>query len=527
MSLRGRLILAVGVVVLVALVVTDVAIYSSLSSSLTSSIDNTLSTLRRPIEQLVAHVPDDHGDLAPQAGVSGILRPPAALRPNAAPPPAGVRGEGDRAGLVVVEIAPRLCQTLGLSVAPGTFVELRNVTSEKPEGAICVAHVGNSKSYAPSLPAHITGFRPSTSGPAELATYFTTRSSTPGGPGFRVRVSLLNANNTTHQLVIALPMTGIDQTLARLLAIELIVSAAALLVGLALSLWLVRVGLRPLGEVAATADAIAEGALEHRAKGANARTEVGHLARAFNVMLERIEEAFRVRDATEDRLRRFVADASHELRTPIAAVSAYAELFEQGAASRRDDLERAMSGIRSETARMSGLVEDLLLLARLDEGRPLEAARLELVGIASEAIATANAVGPQWPVRLQASDPVEVIGDELRLRQVIDNLLANVRAHTPAGTTTVVSVSARDGEALLEVIDDGPGIEQADAARVFHRFYRADPSRSRQSGGSGLGLAIVASIVQAHRGVVELSPDSAKGAHFSIRLPLAPDQREP
>jgi two-component system OmpR family sensor kinase len=290
--------------------------------------------------------------------------------------------------------------------------------------------------------------------------------------------------------------------------------------------WMVRVGLRPLAEVEETAVAIAEGDLERRVPGANPNTEVGQLAQALNVMLGRIEDAFAARDATEaelrrseERLRRFVADASHELRTPVAAVAAYAELFDQGAQTHPEDLPRVMSGIRAETARMADLVQDLLLLARLDEGRPLERKPVELVQLAGMAVDAATAVGPAWPAKVVAERPVEVEGDAARLRQVLDNLLANVRAHTPPGTMATVRLSERDGEAVIEVSDNGPGLSPELAGRVFERFFRADPSRSRQHGGSGLGLAIVAAIVGAHSGRVEADLGPEGGALFRVLLP--------
>jgi two-component system, OmpR family, sensor kinase len=228
-------------------------------------------------------------------------------------------------------------------------------------------------------------------------------------------------------------------------------------------------------------------------------------------------------------MRQFVADASHELRTPLTAVSAYAELFEQGAATRADDLERVIHGIRSETARMGSLVEDLLLLARLDEGRPLEREEVELLGVAAEAVQTASTVGPQWPVRLVAPQPVEIIGDRMRIRQVLDNLLANVRTHCPQGTSSVVRVD-RDGlDAVITVTDDGPGISPEDAARVFERFFRAEASRSRRYGGAGLGLSIVASIARAHGGTVTAAPGPGGGTEFTVRLPVsgAPEPGQP
>jgi two-component system OmpR family sensor kinase len=296
--------------------------------------------------------------------------------------------------------------------------------------------------------------------------------------------------------------------------------------------WLVRIGLWPLREVERTASAITAGDLTVRVPGEDSHTEVGKVALAINSMLGQIERAFAERDRTEaelrtseNRLRRFVADASHELRTPIAAVAAYSELFSKGASERHDDLERVMAGIRSETARMGSLVQDLLLLARLDEGRPLERQSVEVVAIVSEAIRTAETVDARWPVSLTATRPLELYGDARQLRQVVDNLLANVRAHTPAGTATTVRVARRDSFAVIEVEDDGPGIATEQAPRLFERFYRADPSRTRVTGGAGLGLAIVAAIVAAHQGRVEVTPVDPHGSNFRVLLPLGEQQR--
>ena len=237
-------------------------------------------------------------------------------------------------------------------------------------------------------------------------------------------------------------------------------------------------------------------------------------------MLAQIESAFRAREASERKLRRFVADASHELRTPLAAVRAYAELFDRGAAQRPDDLERSMKGISRESERMSLLVDDLLLLARLDDGRPLEHDRVQLDDVVSEAVETAHAVEPERPIELHA-DPAVVIGDRDRLRQIVDNLLANVRAHTPPGTPVSVSVSRRNGTAEIAVTDAGPGLDEEHLAHVFERFYRADSSRARASGGVGLGLSIVAAVAEAHGGRVSARSQPGEGATFEIALPLA------
>ncbi len=269
------------------------------------------------------------------------------------------------------------------------------------------------------------------------------------------------------------------------------------------------------------------GNLDQRVPGADDTTEVGRLARALNVMLERIEVAFTARVSSEERLkesdrhlRQFVADASHELRTPIAAVAAYAELFERGASENAEDLPRVITGIRAETSRMERLVTDLLTLARLDEGVPLEILPVELVGLCADAVHTATTVGPQWPVTFTAAHPVEVLADPARLRQVVDNLLANVRAHTPVGTQATVHVEQIGTMARIVVSDSGPGMPSEDAARVFERFYRVDPARGRTHGGSGLGLSIVSAIVAAHGGTVRADSAPGKGMTVTVVLPV-------
>jgi len=236
-------------------------------------------------------------------------------------------------------------------------------------------------------------------------------------------------------------------------------------------------------------------------------------------MLGQIERAFKAREASEAKLRRFVADASHELRTPLAAVRAYSELYGRGASTRPEDLDRAMTGINRESERMTLLVDDLLLLARLDEGRPLEREPVDLAEIAGEAVETARTVEPQRPIDL-AAEPAGVHGDRDRLRQLVDNLLANVRSHTPARSPVHVRVSRNGGGAVLEVEDSGPGLDEDELERVFERFHRGDPSRSRASGGVGLGLSIVAAVAEAHDGTASAESEPGRGSTFRIELPL-------
>ena len=489
MSLRGRLLLAVGAAALLALVVADVATYSALRSFLFQRVDQTLESAHRILEQGVGV---EGGGIYWEVRDSGD----------------NVVRHGGRGGRFGEQWTPKL---------PDEIRGLRGGSA----GGFGGGPLGGGPPGGPGGPGFDGGVGP------EARRHLVVGSTQSGGPQFRVLVTSLLGGG---QLVIATPVNEVTGTLHRLVYIELAVTLAALAGAGLLGWYLVRVGLAPLAEVEATAGAITEGELDRRVPGENANTEVGRLARTLNVMLGRIQDAFSARDATEARLRRFVADASHELRTPLAAVSAYAELFDRGARDNPEDLSRAMSGIRTETARMGGLVEDLLLLVRMDEGRPFEQKPVELVGLAAEAVDAARAMGPAWPVRLEAAQPVEVVGDRARLRQVLDNLLSNVRAHTPPGTNAVVYIGVDDGQAVIEVTDTGPGMSHDQVSRAFERFYRADPSRSRLHGGAGLGLAIVAAIVETHGGRVEATSTEGAGTTFTARLPLegaAPDDAPP
>jgi two-component system OmpR family sensor kinase len=346
----------------------------------------------------------------------------------------------------------------------------------------------------------------------ERTAYFTA-SSRDHEEKYRVRASI-EPQNPGAVLFVATSLSDVGNTLHRLILIELIATLAVLAALVGLGLWVVQLGLRPLRRIEQTAAAITAGDLSHRVEHPDERTEVGRVGAALNTMLDRIESSDR-------RLRRFIADASHELRTPLAAVRAYAELFERGAATRPEDLQRSMSGITRESERMSLLVDDLLLLARLDEGRPLERKPVDLAQVVGEAVDAARVVEPERPIEL-AVEPVTVIGDEARLRQVLDNLFANARSHTPAGTPVSVALERVDGRAELSVADHGPGLTEEQAARVFERFYRADTSRARASGGVGLGLSIVAAVTEAHGGTAQVEPTPGGGATFVITLPSTP-----
>jgi two-component system, OmpR family, sensor kinase len=324
-------------------------------------------------------------------------------------------------------------------------------------------------------------------------------------------------------LLVAMPLTEVRATQRQLLWIELAVTLSVLALLSGVCLWLIRRGLRPLERMSQTAGAIAAGDLSRRVEPDDARSEVGRLGQALNVMLERIEQGFAERQATEERLRRFVADASHELRTPVTSIRGYAELFRRGAAERPADLALAMRRIEEEGARMGVLVEELLQLAQLDQGLPPEHEPVDLTGIASAAVDAARAADPDRPISFQPDRAVKVIGSATRLRQVADNLLANARTHTPAGTPIDVRVGVADGEGWLEVADRGPGIPAGDADRIFERFYRTDESRSRSgaNGGAGLGLAIARAVVEAHGGRITYRGRTGGGTIFRMTIPTS------
>jgi two-component system OmpR family sensor kinase len=461
LSLRTRLVLGLLVLAAVGLVVADVATYKSQESFLLQQTDQTLQN---------EHQFADRVKGGPDGGRGG--------GPGGLPPELYVEIRDRATGMILSQQGPQ-------------------------------AFPGAKASPPPRLPASIS-LAPPSPGQPDAVRYFTAPAKS-GGGRYRVRASV-EVDRPGQLLVVATPLHNVDAALHRLFLIELLVTLAVLAALVGLALWVVRIGLRPLVEIEHTAAAIAAGDLSKRVERAEPTTEVGRLGLALNAMLARIEES-------DLRLRRFVADASHELRTPLAAVRAYAELFKRGASARPADLERAMTGISRESERMTLLVDDLLLLARLDEGRPLEQEQVDLERVVGEAVETARAVAPGRPIDLQAS-PAVVLGDHDRLRQVVDNLLANTRSHTPAGTPVHVRVSRNGANAVVEVEDEGPGIPANEIAHVFERFHRGDPSRARSSGGVGLGLSIVAAVAAAHGGSASATSDPGHGATFRITLPL-------
>jgi two-component system OmpR family sensor kinase len=325
--------------------------------------------------------------------------------------------------------------------------------------------------------------------------------------------------------VIALPLDDVQETL-RAVALRFVVLGAALIALLVLIGWfLVGRAFRPLREVESVTAAFGEGDTSRRVDVRAPGTEVGRLGGAVNAMLDRIETTLAAREASEQRMRRFIGDAGHELRTPLATLRGFAELYRMGAVSEPDDVSGTFRRIEDESTRMGGLVEDLLVLARLDEQRPLRQQDVDLLVLAGDAVHDSTALAPDRVVRLTGIDgsprpqSAPTTGDEARLRQVVTNLLGNALRHTPQGTPVELGVGRREDRCVLQVVDHGPGVPPELAEKIFERFYRADASRTRSSGGSGLGLAIVDAIVQAHGGLAVVLPTPGGGATFEVALP--------
>ncbi len=467
MSLRVRLLIATGVAVLCGLIVVDVITFSVVTHSLVQQVDDTLQRAHAPIEQVARSSDID-----------------------------------DRQAI------PAIAPGLFVSIIDGDGTELFTTPAIEP---------GREQDVVDTSTIDLT-VRNQTASAID-------------GDAIRLRVDPLGDGTT---LIVGQSLHRVDETRRQLVAVLLFGSLAAIAAAVALAWWLVGAGLRPLRRVEASAAAISESDLgDLRVPGADQPTEVGHLAAALNEMLDRLQLSSEEREqtlselrASESRMRQFVADASHELRTPIAATAAYAELFEQGARDRPEDLDRAMSGIRRETSRMAGLVDDLLLLARLDEHRPLAEESVDLTELVFAAIDAARTVDPNRPIRVRIGDVLTVRGDAGRLRQVIDNLLANVRAHTPDGMAFEVDLSPDGSDAVLTVTDAGPGVTPSDLDHLFDRFYRVDDARARTTGGSGLGLAIVDAIVRAHHGSIAARNVEPNGLALAVRIPLDPPDHE-
>ncbi|MEX5270511.1 sensor histidine kinase [Kocuria sabuli] len=350
-----------------------------------------------------------------------------------------------------------------------------------------------------------------------------------GAPDRRWRVLAAKPEQLDVVVAVAEPLDDTDAMLSAVTLLTLSFGMATLFAAMAVGWVLVTRAFAPLHQVEQTAARIAEGDLSQRMEGYNRQTEVGQLSASLNAMLGHIEDAFEARTRSEGKLRRFVADASHELRTPLVTIRGYSELYRHGALQNPEDVGSAMARIESEAKRMTQLVEDLLMLARLDERRPAENVDVDLLHLAFDAAGDARASAPERRIEVQglrggAPASAWVHGDESRLRQVVANLVTNALRYTPDGSPIEIAVGVErsvdeTSSAVLQVRDHGGGIHGQDAERVFERFYRADSSRTRETGGTGLGLSIVAAIVQQHDGTVHLSETPGGGATMTVRLP--------
>jgi two-component system, OmpR family, sensor kinase len=517
-TLRVRLLLLVVCTVAAGLVISDVVTYNALRSFLVTRVDQQLDAAAYPVGRAL---------LSPSApGGSGST--PAVVRGSGAAPASSVGGTGtagqgrtSRGGVAFRNGGGQFAgqRDRGVLVPPGTYGQLRNAEG-KVEGHVLFSY-GERAPGAPVLPVRLPG----AGLPAGADSYFNASGSGSGAVSYRAVAKPLRNGGV---VVVAVPLTDLEGTLRQLLLIELVVSLVVLAVLAVLSWVMVRRDLRPLEEITDTAGAIAHGDLTQRVTPIDDKTEVGQLGATFNTMLDEIEAAFGERAASEERLRRFLADASHELRTPLTSIRGYAELFDLGVRNRPADLETAMRHIHDEAGRMSALVDDLFLLAQLDHERPLRHERVDLAEVAMSSAESATVSAPDRVVEVDAPSPVILDGDPDRLRQVVDNLVVNALAYSNGAVW--VGVSAPHGDdggsrAVLTVHDEGPGIDPADLASIFEPFFRSDPSRARSSGGAGLGLAIVAAIVRAHGGVVTARP--GRGATFVVELPVEAAGAEP
>ena len=481
MTLRLRLLLVLVGIVAAGLLAADVVTYNQLGSFLDTRADQQLTDATRTVGDALARC----AAIESQQGAPGGASFPCAQFVH----------------------LPQ-----GTDLPSGTWGELRDQSGGVVYRTFFLANPG----APPRLPANLPGS--GTESDATDTRFFS--ASGTGGSALRYRV-LAEPLAGGGTLVVAVPLTEVDQTLHRLLRIEFLVTLAVLVALGSLSWWIVRRGLRPLEDMTETAGAIAAGDLSRRVPDVPGRTEVGRLGEALNAMLGNIEQAFAARTASEERLRRFLADASHELRTPLTSIRGYAEMFDRGARDRPEDLATSMHQIRSEADRMSALVNDLLLLARLDRERPIERQPVDLSDVVADAVGAARVSAGDRPVSYSPNGHVVVVGDAGRLRQVVDNLITNAVRHTPSGTPVEVRVARSNGAAVVEVEDHGQGIDPAEQAHIFEPFHRADRSRARATGGVGLGLAIVAAITRAHGGDVGVRSDGRSGSTFWIRLPAA------
>ncbi len=474
MSLRLRLLLTLAPLFIIGLAAADFGTYAALQSSLLQTTDKQLSIIDQGVLSVL------------EQGNGGGQHPDGGFGQEYAFP-SGTYGE-------IID-------------ATGTAM----VAGYPFNGYV----VGTSPTLHPVLPANLDKYIGTTFTAPGVGTWESYRVSVYGV----TRQGPFGSSPTPQTLVVAIPLDGVNSTLSTLLIFEVAISSGIVIIVLVATWLLVRRGMRPLERMGATARSIAASGLGSRVTPSTERTEVGRLGLALNAMLGQIERAFAERDVTEQRLRHFVSDASHELRTPLTSMRGYAELLQRNPDMSRDDVVLAVRRIEDETRRMGILVDDLLLLARLDQGRPLDRAPVDLTTMINDAVSDARAADPGRSVSARIAAPVVITGDDLRLRQAVANLVRNALVHTPAGSPVEVTLQPENGHAEIGVIDHGPGVPAAHRERIFERFHRADPQRSRDQGGSGLGLSIASAVVNAHGGRISVAETPGGGATFRIELP--------
>ena len=476
-SLRNRLILATLALATIAITASDLAATNSLRSFLISQADNQLNEV---VQTSLLRL--DRAGIEPEAELEdkNSFRP---LRPLSGVPTTTAVTLLDLSGNVVGQVGGQFANSIDIK-------EFHKLTP---------AEVLKNKGKPFTIPG------------------------ADGEPDIRAVARILPSGVGT--VVISVALDSVDRTMRGLAGIYFLISLIVIIAIGFVARSLIKLSLKPLNKIEETAAAIAEGDLSARLPEVNPNTEVGRLTGSLNTMLSRIEESFAVRTESENKLRRFIADASHELRTPLTAIRGFAELHRQGAVTGEDKTKELISRIEKESIRMSSLVEDLLLLARLDQSRELTIDPVDINHLVNEAIASAKAAGPSHEITLKSSsDEVFVLGDSMRIHQAVSNLLANARTHTPAGTKIEIEILQSESEVQISVSDNGPGLSPGDQTRIFERFFRADPSRARVSGeGSGLGLAIVDAVMKAHGGSVEVLSELNQGAKFTLHFPVKGD----
>ena len=472
-SLRSRLLISVLIVSAIGISLSDFGAIQSLRNFLVNQLDSQLQTISHATQMQL----DRAGiEMQQQSTDDMQFRP---IRP--------LRGVPTTTSVTLLSPSGALLGQIG--------------------GDLSGSAIGSSLSGFTSAKVAATNGRPFT---------FTDQADT----HYRVIATVLPSQQGS--VLVSSSLESVNKTLTELAFLFLLISLIILLLIGFLARTFIRVSLKPLSEVETTAAAIAEGDLSARLPESRPTTEVGKLTTSLNRMLGRIEESFAVRVESESKLRRFVADASHELRTPLTAIRGFAELHRQGAVSGEEKTKELIGRIEKESIRMGSLVEDLLLLARMDQAPVLANNPVDLDQLIHEVVASARAAGPDHPITVDLPGGDDfVLGDSVRIHQAVANLLANARTHTPVGTPINVAVKHLDDEVTITVTDQGPGLSEADQAKIFERFYRADSSRARTKGeGSGLGLSIVDAVMKAHGGYVTVSSELGKGCAFTLHFPI-------